>query len=92
MNWPPMLLYLRIPSKNSYFGLWLPWLLIYPILLALLLIALPFVLVLAILMLTIGNSRPLILAGPCLWRLLFSLRGLKVDIQEGKRKLMFAFV
>lgn len=92
MNWPPLLLHLRIPSGNGFVGLWLPWLLIYPILLALMLIALPFVIVLAIIMLPTGKVRPLIFAGPYLWRILFSLRGLKVDIQDGKRKFMLAFV
>jgi len=42
MKWPPMFLHLRIPTDNGFVGLWLPWFLVYPILLGLMLIALPF--------------------------------------------------
>lgn len=92
MNWPPMLLHLRIPSGDSFIGLWLPWFLVYPLLLVLMLIALPIVIVLAVILLPTGKSRPLILAGPYVWLLLFNMRGLKVDIQQGNRKIMFNFV
>jgi hypothetical protein len=92
MNWPPLLLHLRIPSGEGFLGLWLPWFLIYPILLLLMLIALPFVLVLAVIMLPTGRARPLIMAGPFLWRLLFAMRGLKMDIQTGNREMLFDFV
>ncbi len=93
MNWPPLLLHLRIPSKNEGFiGLWLPWFLVYPILLLLMLIALPFVLIAAIFMVPAGRARPLIMAGPYLWRLLFAMRGLKLDIQTGNRTMLINFV
>jgi hypothetical protein len=48
--------------------------------------------VLAIILLPIGKSRPLIMIWPYIWRLLFNMRGLTVDIQQNKRKLMFDFV
>lgn len=92
MTRPPLLLHLRIPSGNGFIGLWLPWFLIYLLLLALMLIALPIVIVLAVILLPTGKSRPLILAGPYVWLLLLNMRGLKVDIQQGSRKIMFNFV
>jgi hypothetical protein len=92
VNWPPLLLHLRIPSDNGFVGLWLPWFLIYPVLLLLMLIALPVVLVLAIIMLPTGRARPLVLAGPAFWRLLFAMRGLKMDIQTGQRKMLLNFI
>ncbi|XUW99586.1 MAG: hypothetical protein TUN42_06745 [Dehalogenimonas sp.] len=92
MNWPPLLLHLRLPSRDGFVGLWLPWFLVYPILLALMLIALPFILIAAIFLVPAGRARPLIMAGPYLWRLLFAMRGLKLDIQTSQKALMLDFV
>jgi hypothetical protein len=92
MNWPPLLLHLRLPSREGFLGLWLPWFLVYPILLALMLIALPFILVAAIFLVPGGRARPLLMAGPYIWRLLFALRGLKMDIETGGREMMVDFV
>lgn len=92
MNWPPLLLHLRLPSKEGFVGLWLPWFLVYPILLALMLIALPFILVAAIFLVPAGRGRPLLMAGPFIWRLLFAMRGLKMDIETRGRQMLFDFV
>jgi len=92
MKFPPMLLHLQIPIGDSFLGLWLPWFLVYLLLLILMVIALPFAIILTIILVPTGKSRPLILAGPYVWRLLFNMKGLKVDIQQNKRKLMFNFV
>ena len=92
MNWPPLLIHLRIPTREGYVDLWLPWLLLYPILLLLMLFALPIVLVIAIILLPTGKARPLVMAGPYLWRLLFAMRGLKLDIQTGSKTMMVNFV
>ena len=92
MKLPPMLLYLQIPVGNGFFGLWLPWFLVYLLVLVVMLIVIPFVIILAIILLPFGKSRPLILIWPYIWRLLFNMKGLKVDIQQKKRKLMFSFV
>jgi hypothetical protein len=92
MKCPPMLLHLRIPTGDGFIGLWLPWFLVYLLLLILMLIALPFAIILAIIFIPTGKWRPLILAGPYVWRLLFNMKGLKVDIQKNNRKLMFNFI
>ena len=92
MNWPPLLLHLRIPTNEGFLGLWLPWFLVYPILLALMLIAFPIVLILALILLPTGKARPLIMGGPYLWRILFSMRGLNVDINDGQKRMTFNFV
>ncbi|MDV2989548.1 MAG: hypothetical protein P3T54_05310 [Dehalogenimonas sp.] len=92
MNRPPLLLHLRIPTSDGSFGLWLPWFLIYPILLALMLIALPIVLVAVLILLPTGKARPLIMGGPYLWRILFSMRGLNVDINDGPKRMTFNFI
>ena len=92
MKCPPMLLHLQIPIGDSFIGLWLPWFLVYLLLLILMVIAMPFVIILATILIPTGKSRPLILAGPYVWHLLFNMRGLKVDIQQKNRKLMLNFV
>lgn len=88
----PTLLHLKIPTEDGYFGLWLPWFLVYIMLLALMLIALPFVLLAAVILLPMGRARPLIMAGPYLWRLLFAMRGLKAEIRSGRRDILVNFV
>ncbi len=92
MNWPPMMLHLRIPTDRGAMGLWLPWFLVYPILLGLMLIALPVVLIMTLFFLPTGKARTVVLAGPFLWRILFSMRGLSVDVQTGPRKVLISFV
>lgn len=92
MNRPPLLLHLRIPSQKGFIGLWLPWLLLYPVLLALMLLALPVIVALALILLPTGKSRMLLLSGPCLWRVLFAMRGLKLDMQTGGKKMLIDFI
>jgi hypothetical protein len=91
MKLPPMLLHLQIPVGDSYFGLWLPWFLVYLLLLILLVIALPFVIILALVLIPVGKSRPLIFAVPYVWQLLVNMKGLKVDIQQNRRKMAVSF-
>jgi hypothetical protein len=88
----PMLLHLRIPTQDSSLGLWLPWFLIYPILLVLMLVVLPFVLLAAIVLLPLGKARPVIMVGPYLWRVLFALRGLNLEFETGGRAVIVNFV
>jgi hypothetical protein len=88
----PMLLHLRIPTQDGSFGLWLPWFLIYPILLVLMLVVLPFVLLAAVVLLPLGKAQPVIMAGPFLWGILFALRGLKLEFETGGRAVLVNFV
>ena len=88
----PLLIHLRIPTENSSCGLWLPWFLIYPIVLVMMLIVLPFILVAAVILLPLGIAGPLIMAFPYLWRVLFSMRGLNIAIQTGDRDILINFV
>lgn len=92
MKCPPMLLHLQIPIGDSFIGLWLPWFIVYLLLLILMVIAMPFLIILAIILIPTGKSRPLVFAVPYVWRLLFNMNGLKVDIQQNKRRIMFNFI
>jgi hypothetical protein len=92
MKLPPMLLHVQIPIGDGFFGLWLPWFLVYLFLLILTVIALPFLIILSIICIPFGKWQPIIMIGPYIWRLLFNMKGLKVDIQQKNRKLMFDLV
>ena len=92
MKLPPMLLHVQIPVGDGYFGLWLPWFLVYLFLLILTVIALPFLIILSIICIPLGKWQPIVMIGPYIWRLLFNMKGLKVDIQQKNRKLMFDLV
>jgi len=82
MNWPPMLMQLRFPTENGSWGLWFPFFLVYPLLLAVSIIALPFLLLAALLMLPWGYARIPLLVLPYIWNTVFKLKGLKVDVEQ----------
>lgn len=87
MKWPPMLLHLTHAGRNGTCGFWLPWFLIYILLLLLLLIALPFVLITLLVLVPLGRSRPLIMAGPYLWNILVATRGLIINFTGNHGRL-----
>jgi|GEM_PF-398498 len=91
MNAPPMLMKLHIGRDESRgFSLWLPLLLVYLlILLPLLLILLPLLILAAILLFPWGWGKAAILFIPRLCGVLCALRGLKVDIQQKDRKIVY---
>ena len=91
MIWPPSLLRVRIRSRNKRFTLWLPLFLVWPLGFALLAILSPFLLVLAILLWPFGWARPLLLAGPLLFRLFCSLRGLEVNVEKSSEQVLISF-
>ena len=92
MKLPPMLLHVQIPIGDGFFGLWLPWFLVYLLLLILTVIALPFLIILSVVCIPFGKWQPIIMIGPYVWKLLFNMKGLQVDIQQKNRKLMFNLV
>jgi hypothetical protein len=92
MNWPPMLLHLRFPAGQGTCSLWLPFFLLYPLLLVLTLIALPFVLLAALIRWTMGKSCRLLLVPIYFWSVIFRLHGLKVDIEQGRHNILVEFI
>jgi hypothetical protein len=92
MNWPPMLLHLRFPNDSGGWGLWLPLFLIYPILLALSLVALPFLLLAALCMLPAGKAKIPVLVLPYAWNVIFKTRGLMVDVRNENGDVLVNFI
>ena len=91
MIWPPSLLRVKVRSRYKRFTLWLPLFLVWPLGFALLAILSPFLLVLAILLWPLGWARPLLLAGPLLFRLFCSVRGLEVNVKKSSEQVLISF-
>jgi len=91
MNWPPCFLTLRIRGKRRRFGCWIPLLLIWlPLLIFGLALALP-VVAASILLWPTRYGRLLLLSGPAFYRVLASLRGLKVDVSGRRESVYISF-
>ena len=92
MNRPALLLHLKFPTEEGCGGLWLPFFLVYPLLLVMSLIAAPFLLLAALCMWPFGMARTPLLVLPYLWNLVFKTRGLTVDVSKPGRSVLIDFV
>jgi hypothetical protein len=95
MKWPPYLLQLRFRNRRHSFAIWLPLFILGPIfliiLLALCLIALPFVLISLLFTWDWHWWRTIFLSVPLTFRILFSLPGLRVNVEDRNTKIVIAF-
>jgi hypothetical protein len=95
MKWPPYLLKLRFRNGRHSFAIWLPLFILGPIfliiLLALCLIALPFVLLSFLFTWRWTWWRTAFFSVPLTFRVLFSLPGLKVDVEDRNTTIVVAF-
>ena len=92
MSIPPCLMHVRIHNEEHHFGLWLPLFLAWLILAALLLALLPVFLILLIVALSFGWGEFMLLLGPRFYNILCALRGLKVEIDRTNEKVEVLFV
>ena len=92
MSIPPCLMHVRIHNEEHNFGLWLPLFLAWLILAALLLAILPILLILLIVALPFGWGEFMLLLGPRFYNILCALRGLKVEIDRASEKVEVLFV
>ena len=84
MNWPPMLMHVKVKNERSDFGLWLPLFLLFPLALVVVLILSPLILIGVLVMLALGQGRWVWFGLRCLKAAVVSswaLRGLRVDVQ-----------
>jgi len=88
MNWPPLIMRLRILSENRTISLWLPLFLIFPILAIFALLLAPLVLITGLILWPWGWGRTLLLSGPYLFRVIWARRGLEVNVQQ-KHEIFF---
>jgi hypothetical protein len=85
-------MHVRIHNGEHNFGLWLPLFLAWLILAALLLALLPVFLILLIVALPFGWGEFVLLLGPRFYNILCALRGLKVEIDRTNEKVEVLFV
>ena len=91
MMFPPSILRVRVLDDDSRVNLWIPLVLIWPLVVAVYLLLLPFVLVAALLTWPSGRGRLILMGGPALFRLYCALRGLRVDVREPNQSVLIYF-
>ena len=92
MNWPPMLMHIKIQNEDRRFGLWLPLFLLLPLALVVLIILLPLIIVGLIIFWDSGWG---LWALKVVWAAIvsyWSLRGLEVDVQDGNKYVYVSVV
>jgi hypothetical protein len=92
MSIPPCLLHLRVHNEEHSFGLWLPLFLAWLILAALLIALLPIYLIVLIVAWPAGWGEFVLLLGPRLYNILCALKGTKVDVDRRNEKVEILFV
>lgn len=92
MNWPPMLMHIKIENEEHKFGLWLPLFLLLPLALVVLIILSPLILIAVIVLWPSGWGE---WALQVLWAAIVSccsLRGLEVNVQNGNQYVYVSVV
>jgi hypothetical protein len=87
MNWPPMLMHVKIRNDHTDFGIWIPLALIALIAFAVLIALSPFIILAFIIMLMTGAERWVRLTVLGLWTIIvssWSLKGLEVYVENAK--------
>jgi len=83
MKRPPMLMRVKIKGEDGKFGLWLPLFLLLPLALVALLILSPLILIAVLVLWPSGWGKRALLFLWTSFEVFCSMRGLKVDIQDG---------
>ncbi len=87
MNWPPMLMHVRVENKDAKFGIWLPLFLLIPVVFVILIVLSPLILIAVLILWPRGWGRWALLGLKAAFVSFWAMRGLKVDIQ-GRNELV----
>ena len=90
-NFPPSIIRLRFQKDDQQFSLWLPLILIWPLIAIVSIVLFPIVLILAILLWPTGWGKSVLLSGPALLRVFCALRNLEVDVEEPTGQIFISF-
>jgi hypothetical protein len=85
MKRPPMLMHVKFQDEDRRFGLWLPLFLLFPLLLVVLLILSPLILIAVLILWPIGWGKWALLVLRTASETLCSMRGLQVDVWNGRQ-------
>ncbi|MDD5127520.1 MAG: hypothetical protein PHR43_05445 [Dehalococcoidales bacterium] len=92
MSWPPMLMHVKVRGEDTNFGLWLPLFLLWPIVLAVLIILSPLVLAAVLVLWPGGWGRWSLRVLRDSLRVLCAMRGLRVDVRERRQCVYISVV
>ena len=95
MNWPPMLMHIKVKNHDSDFGIWIPFILVLLIALAVVIALSPFIILALIIMLMVGAERyarltvfGIVTAFVAAW----SLKGLQVDVENARDRFLISVI
>ena len=92
MNWPPMLMHIRIENEDRRFGLWLPLFLLLPLALVVLIILSPLIIIAVLVLWPSGWGRWALKVLKAAFVSFCAMRGLKVDVQNGNQYVYVSVV
>jgi hypothetical protein len=87
-----MLMHIKVRSKDTDFGLWLPLFLLAPLVLAILLVLSPLILIALFACYCLGWGKMIWFAIQMVCISLWNLRGFKVDVQGPKETVFISIV
>ena len=95
MNWPPMLMHVKVKNKDTDFGIWIPFILLLLIALAVVIALSPFIILALIIMLMVGAERYARLTVWGIWTAFvaaWSLKGLTVDVENARETVLISVI
>ena len=87
---PPMFLRVRVQGDKRRIRLWIPLIVLWPVIAVVVLLGMPVALVVAACSGHRARSRSMLLAGPLLLYVLASLRGLRCDVASGEDRVFIS--
>lgn len=91
MMFPPSILRVRILDGQSRVSLWIPLVVVWPLVFVVYLVLLPCIIIAAMVTWRSGWGKQILFCGPALFRLYCDLRGLKIDVTEPKESVLIYF-
>jgi hypothetical protein len=91
MNWPPMLMHIKVKNEENDFGIWIPFLLVMLVALAVIIALSPLIILAFIIMLMVGAERYVRLTLWGFWLAVVSvwaLKGLNVEVKNFKEHVI----
>jgi len=92
MKRPPMYIRMRIQGKEKGFGIWMPLFLLLPLALVMFIIFSPLILIAVLVLWPTGWGRRTLLVMRAAWEVITAMRGLRVDIKNGRQCVYISIV